>query len=145
MSEGRSIANVCVYCGSSDRVDGAYLEAAREALAGSQYNLQGGFYGTAVNRAYYAVFYAASALLATQGLARGKHSGTISAFRQFFVKPGMIEPEYSDSYGSLMDDRHVSDYDMDTRIEAERAESDVKSARRFVTRIESYLRQEGWL
>jgi uncharacterized protein (UPF0332 family) len=122
-----------------------YLDAAHEALAGSQYNLDGGYYAIAVNRAYYAVFYAANALLATKGLARGKHSGTISAFRQSFVKPGLIEPEYSAIYGSLMDDRHVSDYDMDTSIEPERAESDVESARKFVARIETYLRQEGWL
>jgi hypothetical protein len=44
-----------------------------------------------------------------------------------------------------MDDRHVSDYDMDTNIEPERAASDVESARAFVTRIETYLLQEGWL
>jgi uncharacterized protein (UPF0332 family) len=122
-----------------------YVDAAHKALAGSQYNLGGAYYAIAVNRAYYAVFYAANALLATKGLARGKHSGTISAFRQAFVKPGLIEPEYSDIYGSLMDDRHVSDYDMDTSIEPERAESDVESARKFVARIETYLRQEGWL
>ena len=122
-----------------------YLDAAHEALAGSQYNLDGGYYAIAVNRAYYAVFYAANALLATKGLARGKHSGTISAFRQSFVKPDSIEPEYSDIYGSLMDDRHVSDYDMETSIEPERAESDVESARAFVARIGTYLRQEGWL
>jgi uncharacterized protein (UPF0332 family) len=122
-----------------------YLDAAHEALLGSQYNLDGGYYAIAVNRAYYAVFYAANALLATKDLARGKHSGTISAFRQSFIKPGLIEPEYSDIYGSLMDDRHVSDYDMETEIEPERAESDVESARKFVTRIETYLRQEGWL
>ncbi len=114
-------------------------------MAGSQYNLEGGFQGIAVNRAYYAVFYAANALLATMGLARGKHSGTVSAFRQYFVKPGLIEPEYSDIYGSLMDDRHVSDYDMDATIEPERAESDVQNARRFIARIEAHLRREGWL
>lgn len=85
-----------------------YLEAAHEALAGSLYNLEGGYYGIAINRAYYAVFYAANALLITQGQARGKHSGTISAFRQFFVKSGLIEPKYSDIYGRLMDDRHIS-------------------------------------
>jgi uncharacterized protein (UPF0332 family) len=122
-----------------------YLDAAHEALAVSQYNLDGGYYAIAVNRAYYAVFYAANALLATKGPARGKHSGTISAFRQSFIKPGLIEPEYSDIYGSLMDDRHVSDYDMETEIEPERAESDVESARKFVARIETYLKQEGWL
>jgi uncharacterized protein (UPF0332 family) len=122
-----------------------YMDAAHEALAGSKFNLDGGYYAIAVNRAYYAVFYAANALLATKGLARGKHSGTISAFRQSFVKPGLIEPEYSDIYGSLMDDRHVSDYDMDTSIEPERAARDIESARKFVARIETYLRQEGWL
>jgi uncharacterized protein (UPF0332 family) len=122
-----------------------YLDAAHEALAGSQYNLDGGYYAIAVNRAYYAVFYAANALLATEGLARGKHSGTISAFRQSFVKPGLIEPEYSDIYGGLMDDRHVGDYDMETEIEPEQAESDVQSARRFVARVEVYLRQAGWI
>jgi uncharacterized protein (UPF0332 family) len=122
-----------------------YLDAAHEALAGSQYNLDGGYYAIAVNRAYYAVFYAANALLATKGLARSKHSSTISAFRQSFIKPGLIEPEYSAIYGSLMDDRHVGDYDMDTSIEPERAESDAESARKFVARIETYLRREGWL
>lgn len=76
-----------------------YLDAAHEALTGSQYNLDGGYYAIAVNRAYYAVLYAANALLATKGLARSKHSGTISAFRQSFVKPGTIEPEYSDIAG----------------------------------------------
>jgi uncharacterized protein (UPF0332 family) len=130
----------------SDRqIVNTYLEASHEALAGCQYNLDGGFFGIAVNRAYYAVFYAASALLATRGLARGKHSGTVSAFRQLFVKPGLIDSEYSDIYGSLMDDRHVSDYDMDGTIEPERAESDVQEARRFVARIEDFMRQDGWL
>ena len=122
-----------------------YLNAAHEALAGCQYNIDGGYYAIAISRAYYAVFYSANALLVTKGLARGKHSGTISAFRQSFVKPGTIEPEYSDIYGSLMDDRHVSDYDMDAKIEPERAESDVQSAREFVVRIETYLQTEGWL
>jgi len=122
-----------------------YLDAAHDALAGGQFNLDGSYYAIAVNRAYYAVFYAANALLATKGLARGKHSGTISAFRQSFVKPGLIESEYSDIYGSLMDDRHVSDYDMDTSIKPEQAANDVESARKFVAHIEAYLRQGGWL
>jgi len=122
-----------------------YTRAAHEALAGSQYNLDGGYYAIAVNRAYYAVFYIANALLSAKGLTRGKHSGTINAFRQFFVKPGLIEPEYSDIYGRLLDDRHTGDYDMDVNIEAERVETDVQDARRFVERIETYLKQEGWL
>jgi uncharacterized protein (UPF0332 family) len=34
-----------------------YLDGARNALQSAQYNLDGGFYGVAVNRAYYAFFY----------------------------------------------------------------------------------------
>jgi len=40
---------------------------------------------TAVNRAYYAIFYAANALLCSRRLERSKHSGVLAAFRQHFV------------------------------------------------------------
>jgi uncharacterized protein (UPF0332 family) len=65
-----------------------YMERAREMLEVAQLNLRSGFFPSATNRAYYAIFYAANALLATKGLARNKHSGVISTFRQQFVKTG---------------------------------------------------------
>jgi uncharacterized protein (UPF0332 family) len=34
-----------------------YLDGARDALRSAQFNLDGGFYGVAVNRAYCAFFY----------------------------------------------------------------------------------------
>jgi len=73
-----------------------HIEAAHRSLAAGQYTLVGGFSGVAVTRAYYACFYAASALLLTQDIARSKHSGVLSTFRQHFVKSGIIEPEFSD-------------------------------------------------
>lgn len=94
-----------------------YMHRAREMLRVASSNLQDGFNASAVNRAYYAIFYAASALLRTQGLVRSKHSGVISAFRQHFVKPGDIEIEYSRIYGRVMDDRQVGDYEIDEVIE----------------------------
>lgn len=77
------------------------------------HNLSDGFYGSAINRAYYAIFYAACALLMTQSVTRSKHSGVVAAFRRLFVKSGLIEVEYSEIYGRVMDDRHISDYDRD--------------------------------
>ena len=122
-----------------------YIENARQMLEVAAHNLADGFYGSAVNRAYYAIFYAANALLATQGITRSKHSGVIAAFRQYFVKPGLVEIEYGDIYGRVMDDRHISDYDVGAQIEPERARVDLDDARRFVERIERYLREESWL
>ena len=78
-----------------------YLDHAKKALQAAASNIEHGFYATAINRAYYSIFYAASALLLSKGLARSKHTGVIAAFREHFVKPGLIEAEYSDIYGDL--------------------------------------------
>ena len=122
-----------------------YMERAHQTLEVAAHNLDDGFYAAAVNRAYYAVFYAANAMLSTQGLARSKHSGVISAFRELFVKPGLIEAEYSRIYGRVMDDRHLGDYEIKRTITAGRAQEDLDGAQRFVSRVETHLKEEGWL
>ena len=122
-----------------------YIKNAHQMLEVATHNLADGFHGSAVNRAYYAIFYAANALLATQGLSRSKHSGVIAAFRRYFVKPGFIEIEYGDIYGRVMDDRHISDYDVEMPIEPERAQTDLEDAHRFVDRIERHLKEGDWL
>lgn len=122
-----------------------YMDHAYQMLVVAESNRNNGFYASAVNRAYYAVFYAANAILSTQNLARSKHSGVISTFRQQFVKTGLIEPEFSDIYGLMMDHRHISDYELELAITDEQAHSDVHAARRFVERIEDWLKQEKWL
>ena len=52
-----------------------YLQRAHEALrqAEDKWNLE--YYDVATSRDYYAMFYATSALLASQEISRSKHSG----------------------------------------------------------------------
>jgi hypothetical protein len=45
----------------------------------------------------------------------------------------------------VMDDRHVSDYDVEAVVEPGRAMADVEDARQFVQRVERLLTEEGWL
>jgi len=80
-----------------------YLDGARDALRSAQYNLDGDFYGVAVNRAYYAFFYAATALLLTLDLTRSKHSAVLAAFREHFVKPGIFPVQDSHAYGEAFE------------------------------------------
>lgn len=122
-----------------------YMQQAQEMLLVAAHNLHDGFYSSSVNRSYYAVFYAANAILATQQLARKQHSGILSAFRLHFIKPGLIEPAYSDIYGRLFDDRNTSDYQLFSPITHQLAEVDLADAQAFVTRIQTWLQQEGWL
>jgi uncharacterized protein (UPF0332 family) len=122
-----------------------YLARARQAIAAGELALAHDDYVTAVNRAYYATFYSANALLSTKGLERSKHSGVLAAFRQHFVKTGLIETEYSDIYGAVMEDRAEGDYNLEFETDADQAERDMARAQRFLARAEHALQEMGVL
>jgi len=122
-----------------------YLDRAHQDLKAAENNLRQGFHGVAVTRAYYAMFYAASALLVSKGIARSKHSGVHSAFGEHFVKTGLIEVEYAKMLGHAFDSRIDSDYDVAFIPERTLAEGVLHDARRFVERVEGYLRRAGAL
>jgi uncharacterized protein (UPF0332 family) len=122
-----------------------YLEGARNALQSAQYNLDGGFYGVAVNRAYYAFFYAATALLLTLDITRSKHAGVLAAFREHLVKPGTFPVQDSHAYGEAFELRNVTDYEMLGDADSVQAHAAFESASRFVERCEGYLTTKGYL
>ena len=122
-----------------------YLVRSRQMIDTGRLTLEHQDYISAVNRAYYAVFYAANALLATRHMERSKHSGVIAAFREHFVKTGLIEPEYSDWYGETLDARQRGDYTLDLVLDEARARELIEQAERFADRVERYLREQGSL
>jgi uncharacterized protein (UPF0332 family) len=102
----------------------------------------------ALNRRWFweseSFFYAASALLLTRDITRSKHSGVLSAFRQHFIKSGIIESEYSDIYGEAFDARHIADYDLIDALDPQEAHKTLTNASRFVARIETHLSKVGY-
>jgi len=121
-----------------------FIERAKQMLNVAEHNLGNDFYESSVNRSYYAAFYAASALLATQDRSMSRHSGVISAFRQHFIKAGIFATEYSDIYGRLLDHRGISDYDLLASIHKDQAADDLYDADKFVKAVQQWLQQEGW-
>jgi uncharacterized protein (UPF0332 family) len=122
-----------------------YLAKAHQVLDAGRLACEHQDYITAVNRAYYTIFYAANALLASEQLERSKHSGVLAAFRQHFVKTGRIEPEYSDYYGATMDERMEGDYDADNFLDQVTAERALARAEQFLARMERAVQEEGYL
>lgn len=120
-----------------------YMENAREVLEVARLNLGNDYYGSACNRAYYAVFYAASALLFAKGMSFGKHSAVLSAFRQHFIKTGELDVKWSEVYQRIMSHRQTGDYDINLRIEQGQAINDVNDAGAFVEEAESWLRKQN--
>lgn len=121
------------------------LSRSRDDLEAAQVLLDAGKYRASLSRAYYAVFYAATALLLTQNIRRSKHAGVQGAFGQFFVKPGLIEVQYSDIFKNVREARELSDYDLVFLPAEQLTQTRIAEAGRFVARIETYLTITGWI
>lgn len=122
---------------------GIRLEKAKDDVTRAREFVASGAYRQAISRAYYAVFAIASAALLTQGHTRKKHSGIESAFHQFLIKPGLIEPEYGTIYIKAFRARQDADYADTTDFTEAKARQVISDAERFVGRIEEYLRDVG--
>ena len=114
------------------------LSLAEQALDTAQGNLASGDLRATVNRAYYAIFYTSSAVLLTKGVERRTHSDVISAFREHFVKTGLIETEYSHIYGEALVARRDADYIVEIPVDLFMAETALNQGRRFVQRMLDY-------
>lgn len=92
---------------------------ARESLDAAQREFAIGSYAFAMNRAYYAMFYAVSALLLEEGHKFKKHSGVRAAFNREIIKTGRMEKRYGNLYNEIFDDRQEGDYVEFTKFDAQ--------------------------
>ena len=84
------------------------LQRAQETLGDAHLLFeQSGSLWSVINRAYYAMFYAVLALLASIGKGASKHSGVIALFDQHFVKPGHFPKEMSKAIHKVFDLRQA--------------------------------------
>ncbi len=105
------------------------LEAAKRALASNDTE-------TAADRAYYAVYYAAWAMLDAKGLPRPKtHHGLIAEFSKHYVKDGPLKPDQGAVLSRLENLRLAADYTLELIPQAD-AERAVSEAARFVALLQ---------
>lgn len=84
---------------------------AKETLAEVPYLKEQGFYNTAVNRLYYACYYAAAALMIKHRLFPTTHAGVKQLLGVHFVVTGKLSREQGRNFSLLFERRHTSDYD----------------------------------
>lgn len=127
---------------SDSEVEKKYLAMARDDVQVAKDLLQTGHLRAATSRAYYAMFYAATALLERQGLRRSKHYGVIAAFGELFVKTGLIEPHYGRMLHRAFLARVDSDYEPEANMDFDFVEGIVDHAADFVSRVERILHDD---
>lgn len=87
------------------------MESAHRLLIEIESHIQNGFYNTAVNRMYYACFYAVSALLLSESLDGVKtHDGARNMLGLYFVKTDKLSKELGRFYSLLFSRRDSADY-----------------------------------
>lgn len=86
------------------------LQRAHSTLGEADLLYGGGYYNAAVNRLYYACYYAAVALLLSREIETSTHNGVKTQLSMHFVRTGLLSIEHSTTFGLLFDKRHSSDY-----------------------------------
>lgn len=87
------------------------LQRADETITEAEYNARGGYYNTAVNRLYYAAYYATIAVMLSRGLDATTHTGVKAMLSLHFIKAGIISPKYGRIFMSLFENRQSGDYE----------------------------------
>ncbi len=115
------------------------VDKAKECIKSAEILYESGHFTDAANRAYYAIFHSARAVLAIDGVDRKKHSGVIAYFQQNYIKTGVIDKSYSYILQKAFRIRQESDYEDFYIISKEEVKQQMDDAKRFVAVIERYL------
>ncbi len=87
------------------------MSRADETLREIDILIENQLWNTAINRLYYACFYAVSALLLSNKINAHTHTGTRQMFGLHFIKSGVIDKELGRYYSNIFDKRLTGDYD----------------------------------
>lgn len=90
----------------------------------------------AASRAYYAAFYAVSALFTLEGLAFRKHTAVAAAVHRELVKTGRCPAEVGMAYTALLLHRATGDYGGSLHVTAEASCDAVTKAQRVLAAVE---------
>jgi uncharacterized protein (UPF0332 family) len=120
----------------------ANLERADQSIQAAKELERKGYYDFAASRAYYAAFYAATAILLHEGLEFGKHSGIIAAIHRRLVKTGKLDKEHGKNLNWLFELRGVADYGATTHVSQQDAERAITAAKNFLQAIRVLFQED---
>jgi uncharacterized protein (UPF0332 family) len=86
------------------------IERARDTFDEVSIHVKNELWNTAVNRLYYACYYAVTALLINEKINATTHTGVRQMFGLHFIKTGIIETQLGKYYSDIFDLRQTGDY-----------------------------------
>lgn len=112
---------------------------AEETLHAAEALFKEDFLRDAINRAYYAVFYIAEALLNEKDLRFSKHGTVHGAFAQHYIKTGIFDDKYHKLLTGAFRRRMLGDYDEVTRFNRDEVRQILDQAYDFLDVAKNYF------
>ncbi len=117
------------------------LNFANERLNAARVLLERNMLVDAVNRAYYAIFYAARAMLNVLGYDAKTHSGIVSEFGLRIVKEKLVPEKYAQILRRAFELRETSDYVIGAVFGREEVDELIKNVSDFVEMAEKFVNE----
>ena len=115
------------------------ITKAKETFKEIELHVENKLWNTAVNRLYYACYYAVIALLIDKDIQAQTHSGVRQMFGLHFVKSGLIDKESGKFYTDIFDMRQTGDYDDYIDFTKEDVLDLIDPANELISKIEALL------
>jgi uncharacterized protein (UPF0332 family) len=87
------------------------LQSSRKTFEAAKVLAENGYWNSAINRLYYALFYSVNALLYISDISVKKHSSVKSQFALHFIKTGKLDKKFGQLLSDLFDWRQKGDYE----------------------------------
>lgn len=117
------------------------IEAAKRTFDAAKVLHENGFFNSAVNRLYYALFYAVNALLTKNDMLTKSHSSTKSQFSLYFVKTGKFDKKHGVLLSELFDWRQKGDYENFFDYDSQIVESLFEPVLEMISEIEKEIQR----
>lgn len=112
---------------------------AEETLNAAEILLREEYLRDAINRAYYAIFYIAEALLNEKDLRYSKHGTVHGAFAQYYIKTKIFDEKYHKLLTGAFRRRMLGDYDEVAQFKSEEVKETITEAWGFLQAAKDYL------
>lgn len=115
------------------------LDRAEETIREATLLASEGHYNAAVNRLYYACFYASTALLVANDISTSSHAGVKTKLGLYFVSKGLLPNEQGKTFSRLFEIRHSGDYDDFVYCDKEMVDEYTPKAKDFIVAIKNLI------
>jgi len=117
----------------------AHIKRSERSLKSAVFLLEKSMYEDAASRAYYSVFHAAKAVLASVEEHPKTHEGVVRMFGKKFVKTGVFPAEMGKMLVLAKGLREKADYEPTIIVQKEHVEDIIGKATNFLKVIKEYL------